>query len=129
MAHNESLNPSLNLLINCIPAKSEPQILSVEDECTFLLLNFLIIGLCKSLLGIISFLIPLLAVFWSKNYTSPFPKICHTYPAVMKLGTVIPYLKKIQKIFELRDTSHGSCWRQQFFTGNQQILLYQEIHV
>ena len=26
------------------------------------------------------------------------PKICHTYPAVMKLGTVISYLKKIQKI-------------------------------
>ena len=30
-------------------------------------------------------------------------KICHTYPAIMKLGTVIPYLKKIQKIFESRD--------------------------
>ena len=27
----------------------------------------------------------------------PFPKISHTYPAMMKLGTVIPYLKKIQK--------------------------------
>ena len=25
------------------------------------------------------------------------PKICHTYPAMMKLGTVIPYLKKILK--------------------------------
>ena len=28
---------------------------------------------------------------------SPFPKICLTYPAIMKLGTVIPYLKKIKK--------------------------------
>ena len=28
----------------------------------------------------------------------PFPKICHTYPIIMSLGTVIPYLKKIQKI-------------------------------
>ena len=27
----------------------------------------------------------------------PFPKICHTYPTMMKLGTVIPYLKEIQK--------------------------------
>ena len=27
----------------------------------------------------------------------PLPKICHTYPAMIKLGTVIPYLKKIQK--------------------------------
>ena len=25
------------------------------------------------------------------------PKICHTYPAMIKLGTVIPYLKNIQK--------------------------------
>ena len=27
----------------------------------------------------------------------PLPKICYTYPTKMKLGTVIPYLKKIQK--------------------------------
>ena len=27
----------------------------------------------------------------------PIPKICHTYPTMMKLGTVIPYLKEIQK--------------------------------
>ena len=34
----------------------------------------------------------------------PLPKICRTYPTMMKLGTVIPYLKKIQKIYESRDT-------------------------
>ena len=34
----------------------------------------------------------------------PLPKICHTYPTVMKLGTIIPYPKKIQKIYESRDT-------------------------
>ena len=28
---------------------------------------------------------------------TPLTKIYHTYPIVMKLGTVIPYLKKIQK--------------------------------
>ena len=28
----------------------------------------------------------------------PLLKICHTYPAMMKLGTVNAYLKKIQKI-------------------------------
>ena len=28
---------------------------------------------------------------------APLSKICHTYPTMMKLGTVIPYLKKIQK--------------------------------
>ena len=28
---------------------------------------------------------------------SPLPKICHIYPTKIKLGTVIPYLNKIQK--------------------------------
>ena len=34
----------------------------------------------------------------------PLPKICHTYPTMMKLGTVMPYLKKVQKIYESSDT-------------------------
>ena len=59
----------------------------------------------------------------------PLPKICHTYPTMMKLGTVIPYLKKIQKIYESRDTPLEFYWHQHFFTGNQQILLYQEIQI
>ena len=29
-------------------------------------------------------------------------KICHTYPAMMKLGTVIPYLEDL-KIYKSRD--------------------------
>ena len=37
------------------------------------------------------------------------PKICHTYPAMMKLGTVIPYLKKIQKLYDSRDTLRDFC--------------------
>ena len=41
---------------------------------------------------------------------SPLPKICHTYPAMMKLGTVIPYLKEIQKIYESRDTPLEFRW-------------------
>ena len=40
---------------------------------------------------------------------APLPKICHTYPAMMKLGTVIPYPKKIQKIYESRDTPLEFC--------------------
>ena len=59
MKHNENLSPLLNLLINYIFAKFSPQILSVKGECTFLSLNFVIIGLCNScansLLDIISF--------------------------------------------------------------------------
>ena len=39
----------------------------------------------------------------------PLPKICRTYPAMMKLGTAIPYPKKIQKIYESRDTPLEFC--------------------
>ena len=59
----------------------------------------------------------------------PLPKIWPTYPAMMKLGTVIPYPNKIQKIYESRGTILEFCWHQHFFTGNQQILLYQEIQI
>ena len=34
----------------------------------------------------------------------PLPKFCQTYPTMIKLGTVIPYLRKIQKVYESRDT-------------------------
>ena len=39
----------------------------------------------------------------------PLPKICHSYPTMMKRGTVIPYLKKIQEIYESRDTPPEFC--------------------
>ena len=39
----------------------------------------------------------------------PLTNICHTYPTMMKLGTVIPYLQKIQRIYESRDTSLESA--------------------
>ena len=34
----------------------------------------------------------------------PLPKICCTYPTMMKLVTVIPYLKEIQKLYGSRET-------------------------
>ena len=37
-----------------------------------------------------------------------------THPTMMKLGTVIPYLKKMQKIYESRDTSPEFCSHQYF---------------
>ena len=46
-----------------------------------------------------------------------------------QLGTVIPYLKKIQKIYESHDTALEFCWHQYFFTRNQEILLYQKIQI
>ena len=39
----------------------------------------------------------------------PLPKICHRYPTMMKLSTVIPYLKRMQKICESRDTPLELC--------------------
>ena len=41
-------------------------------------------------------------LFWGCSWMggakkAPPPKIYHTYPTIMKLSTVIPYLKKIQK--------------------------------
>ena len=44
---------------------------------------------------------------WGGGKTTPHPllKIYRTYTTTIKLGTVIPYLKKIQKIYESVDTS------------------------
>ena len=39
----------------------------------------------------------------------PLPKISDKYPTMMKLDTVIPYLKKIQNIYESRDTHLSSA--------------------
>ena len=39
----------------------------------------------------------------------PLPKIRHTYPIMMKLGIVISYLRKIQKMYKSRDTSLEFC--------------------
>ena len=32
-----------------------------------------------------------------------------TYPTMMKLGTVIPYLRKIKKVYKSRDTTLEFC--------------------
>ena len=46
----------------------------------------------------------------------PFPKICHTYPTMMKLSAFIPYLTKIRNIYKSRDTLINFCRHQYFFT-------------
>ena len=46
---------------------------------------------------------------WGEGKKAPLPKTCHTYLAMIKLGTVIPYLKKIQKIYESLDTPLEFC--------------------
>ena len=63
---------------------------------------------------------------WAQGKKVSLPKICHTYPEVMKLGKVIPCLDKIKKIYESSDTHLDFRWHQHFFGGNQRNLLYQE---
>ena len=46
---------------------------------------------------------------WGRAKRPTLPNICHAYPAMMKRGTVISYLKKIQKIYESRDTPPEFC--------------------
>ena len=46
---------------------------------------------------------------WGGATRPSLPKICHTYLTMMKLGTVIPYLKKIEKIYESLDTPLEFC--------------------
>ena len=47
---------------------------------------------------------------WRGETKNPsLPKLCHTFPTMMKLGTVISYLRKIQKLYESRDTPYEFC--------------------
>ena len=63
------------------------------------------------------------------EWNCPLTKIKYAYLTMMKLGTAILYLKKIQEIFKSRDTPLEFCLYQFFFTGNQQLLLYQEMQI
>ena len=45
---------------------------------------------------------------------APLSRICHKYPTMMKLGTLIPNLKKVQKIYKSRVTPLEFCWYQHF---------------
>ena len=41
---------------------------------------------------------------WGGGQKAPLSKICCTYPTMMILVKVIPYLKEIQKLYRSRDT-------------------------
>ena len=51
----------------------------------------------------------------SQKAPLPLPKICYRYHTMMKLGTVIPYLKKIKKIYESCDPALEFCSLSAFF--------------
>ena len=61
-------------------------IYKVLFEKLYMILTLLRMGLFGAALG-----------FGGWAQKGPLPKLCLTYPAMMTLGTVIPYLKKIQK--------------------------------
>ena len=46
---------------------------------------------------------------WGMSKKALLPKIYHTYPTVIKLGTAISYPKKIQKIYESHDSPLKFC--------------------
>ena len=46
--HNKERIPLLYLLISCISARPESQVLSIKNECTFRFSNFLLTDLCNS---------------------------------------------------------------------------------
>ena len=76
--HIKKQIPLLDFLINWISARSVLQMLSIKDECNFLLSIFLIIILCNSpansFLDIISFLtVP--AEFFCQNICKPLKKV------------------------------------------------------
>ena len=99
--------------------------------------------------GVLIWINPVRYLFWSSTFftkkytlcltlfrwvilgllTDGCPKICYTYPTMMKLGAVIPYLKKIQKIYKSRDRPPESCWNHHLFTRNRKFLLYQKIQI
>ena len=54
---------------------------------------------------------------WGEANRSLLPKNCHTYSTTMKSGSVIPYLKKIQKLYNSLDATF-EFWK---FTGEIQI--------
>ena len=47
--------------------------------------------------------------FWGCSRKGPLSEICHTYPRMMRIGAIILYLKKIQKLYKLRDTLLEFC--------------------
>ena len=58
------------------------------------------------------------------------PIICHTYLTMIKLGTVIRYLKKDLKIYINPVTlSSSSSDISIYFAGNCQLLPYQEMQI
>ena len=59
---------------------------------------------------------------------APLPKICRTYPTMIQLGTVIPYLKRTKK--HIKHVTHPfSLLTSAFFYWKAATFLYQRIQI
>ena len=59
----------------------------------------------------------------------PLSKIYQIYLAMIKLGTIIPYLKKTRKIYESHGTPLSFCGCQHLSTRKTPILPYQKTNI
>ena len=59
----------------------------------------------------------------------PLPEIYHTFPTKMKLGTVISYLKKTQKIDESHDTPLEFCWLSIFHRKSANLAISENTNI
>ena len=57
---------------------------------------------------------------------APLPKICHTYSTMIKVGTGIPCLEKIQKSFKSYDTPHLSSADTSIFPGMRNFCYFKK---
>ena len=59
----------------------------------------------------------------------PHPKICDIFSYNNETWDDYTLLNEFQKMYKSRDRLLEFCWHQHFFTGNQQLLSYQEIQI
>ena len=97
-----TLAPLLYLLSTCMPARLAPAMLSWWHEYTLHLLNFLVTGLCNSLLNSWFLKIPVFVcpAFWAILNT-----LCNTLSEAVLLG-------KIYKLSISKSPYAISCWKQ-----------------
>ena len=57
------------------------------------------------------------------------PQICHTYPTMTKMGTLISYLKRLPNICEYCDALLEFYLNEPFLTRIHRISLYQEMQI
>ena len=66
---------------------------------------------------------------WGSKSPSSSAKVCYTGPTMIKLGTSIPYLKKMQKYKNHVTHSSSSADISFFFHQKLIVLLYKEMQV